>query len=685
MRKKIIYIVISMFILTSIFGAMSAQKLPKTSEQTEPENTASTHTILAEFGTFTTCTYCKYAHEALIYLFRSENYPFYYVTHVYDVNVHAYGRVKNELKLTSSPTVFWDGGWRKDIGSPSNASAIEDYKKSIFKCENVSVKNIDLSVEGAWLGAVNNDPADSAINIPIGTYLNWTNSEFVVNVSATNNEASSYNGHLHVYVCDHKSSMDWYDTADRLYTMTFLDYAFNQNLALGSGSTWTDSEKWDGLDHTNGTHYYENVTEENTWLVAALFDRDNENYVDEAAGYRLGEDTDPKTFSVYFGNTTPPPQAIENISVLSYIPDDDLEFDTTYYWRIDVWNKKGEQKKGTIWSFTTRDNNPPNTPSNPKPWNQSIKVPIDTNLTWTGGDPDGDPVTYDVYLGKVEQGEPQKVSSNQTNTTYKPFGLDFFTEYHWRIDAWDKFGYKKEGELWNFKTEANLPPNKPGDPHPEDGEVGVPVNAILNWTGSDPNSGDILTYDVWFDTANPPRFKAASNRSNLLYDPPGDMKLFETYYWRIVAWDLEDLKTKGDVWKFTTGLNTPPNPPEITGETSGEQNVEYDFTFSATDNENHKVKYVVTWGDGTQEDTELVDSGTVKTLKHAHEKGQWTVTAWAEDEYGEKGDESTLEITRPKSKQTSVNVYQILRLIVQRFPVLEKIVSLVPSFARFIT
>jgi hypothetical protein len=684
MRKKIIYLVVSMLLFTSIFGAMSAQKVSTTPEDNKPENTASTHTILAEFGTYTTCTYCKYAHEALIYLFRSGNYPFYYVTHVYDVNSHAYGRVKTELKLTSSPTVYWDGGWRKDIGSPNNASAIADYKKSIFRCENRTVNDIDLSVEATWLGAVNNDPEDTATNIPIGTYLNWTNSEFVVNVTATNNEASSYNGHLHVYVCDHKSSMKWYDTADRLYTMTFLDYAFNQNLALGADETWTDSTKWDGTNHTNGTAFFENITEENTWIVASLFDRDNENYVDETAGVRIGDGTDPKSYTVYFGNTTPPPPIIENISLMSYIPDDDLEFDTTYYWRIDVWDKKGKQIKGDILSFTTRDNDPPNIPSNPIPWNESINIPIDSNLTWDGGDPDGDPVRYDVYLGEVSQGDPKKVSSNQTNTSYTPFGLNFFTEYHWRIDAWDKFGYKREGELWNFKTEVNLPPYKPSDPHPENGEVGVPVNAILNWTGSDPNSGDHLTYDVWFDTSNPPRFKTASNVSRLYYDPPGDMELYETYYWRIVAWDLGDLKTKGDVWNFTTGLNTPPNAPIITGETSGEQNVEYDFTFSATDNENHKVKYFVKWGDGMQEETGLVDSGTEITLKHTHDKGEWTVTAWAEDEYGEVGDESTLEISRPKSKHSSMSVYHLLQSLLQRFPLLEKLLSLLPSIARIL-
>ena len=72
--------------------------------------------------------------------------------------------------------------------------------------------------------------------------------------------------------------MDWYDTADRLYTMTFLDYAFNNNTALGAESTWESSKNWDGTEKTNGTHFFDKVTENNTMLVASIFDRDNEDY-----------------------------------------------------------------------------------------------------------------------------------------------------------------------------------------------------------------------------------------------------------------------------------------------------------------------------------------------------------------------------------------------------------------------
>ena len=41
----------------------------------------------------------------------------------------------------------------------------------------------------------------------------------------------------------------------------------------------------------------------------------------------------------------------------------------------------------------------PYEPSNPNPANNSVDVDLDADLTWVGGDPDGDFVTYEVYFG----------------------------------------------------------------------------------------------------------------------------------------------------------------------------------------------------------------------------------------------------------------------------------------------
>jgi len=114
-------------------------------------------------------------------------------------------------------------------------------------------------------------------------------------------------------------------------------------------------------------------------------------------------------------------------------------------------------KENEIWG-----NRPPYVPKNPIPENGETDVPIDEIfLSWTGGDPDGDPVRYDVYFGKSSP--PPLVVYNQIATRYDPGIMDMYTTYYWQIVARDFFGSTTTGPIWNFATgsRTNNPPNAP--------------------------------------------------------------------------------------------------------------------------------------------------------------------------------------------------------------------------------
>ncbi len=108
-------------------------------------------------------------------------------------------------------------------------------------------------------------------------------------------------------------------------------------------------------------------------------------------------------------------------------------------------------------SVARNDNHPPYQPSDPYPENGSTNVDINVDLSWSGGDPDGDPVTYDVYFGTTSP--PPIVESNQSNTTYDPGTLDFETTYYWKIIAWDNQSAFNESLIWEFTTQSNTPPD----------------------------------------------------------------------------------------------------------------------------------------------------------------------------------------------------------------------------------
>jgi len=70
-----------------------------------------------------------------------------------------------------------------------------------------------------------------------------------------------------------------------------------------------------------------------------------------------------------------------------------------------------------------------------------------------------------------------------------------------------------DDNLTDYKTKTikieNQPPDKPSNPYPPNDAANVSIFINLSWVCSDPN-GDLVTFDVYFGTTNPPP-KVASN------------------------------------------------------------------------------------------------------------------------------------------------------------------------------
>jgi glutaredoxin len=504
--KKIIPIVIVGILLGTAFGA-AAQK----NDGENQTRNLQTHKIFGEYGTATWCGYCKYAHGALKALKEGFWHDFYYVSLVDDKNTHAAAR-NTQMGITGFPTVWWDGKYRTNVGAGSIPSAMAAYNASILACGARTVPNIDLTINAIWLGSAS----------------------MSITVTLTNYETITYTGYLRCYVTEIVSSMGWIDTAGKLYTFPFLDYAFDQSISAPGGGTWSNTVTWVGADHNDGYgHTFSGITQANTYIIAAMF-ASSGGYVDEAAGYRLGNNSPPNTpntpnptdgatnvalsptlnwqctdpewydtlyFDVYFeqDDSTPDVLVSEHQTGKTYKPET-LSLDSTYYWQIVVKDSLDLTATSPVWSFTTRGNNPPSIPHNPNPSNGSTGVPLNKILSWTGGDPDGDTVKYDIYFGKTSP--PSKIVSNQTSTTYNPGALDPLTTHYWKIVAWDNFGATTTGSIWQFTTSTapNHPPDIPDISGPEQGKKGV--NYTYNVTGIDPDGNNISFYVDWGDNTN---------------------------------------------------------------------------------------------------------------------------------------------------------------------------------------
>jgi hypothetical protein len=142
---------------------------------------------------------------------------------------------------------------------------------------------------------------------------------------------------------------------------------------------------------------------------------------------------------------------------------------------------------------------------------------------------------YTVSLRVQGNGKPDdevktgyiQVTHNSTNTTTTPNGTTTTTT----LDS------------------INNPPNKASNPYPADGATKAPVEVMLSWDGSDPNSGDNVTYDVYLGFVGNVKFYMTT--SNALC-AVRDLQPSTTYNWKIVATDNHGGITEGPIWSFTT-------------------------------------------------------------------------------------------------------------------------------------
>ncbi len=278
-------------------------------------------------------------------------------------------------------------------------------------------------------------------------------------------------------------------------------------------------------------------------------------------------------------------------------------------------------------------NNPPYEPNNPDPENGAPDVDINADLSWIGGDPDGDPVTYDVYFGTSSP--PTLAVSNQSTTTHDHGVFDYETTYYWKIVAWDNHSASTEGPIWSFTTKAssnggppnggsdeqeNIPPTADASASETLGIVDSPITFdgtrsldqdgyIKNWSwdfgDGNQNNGEIVTH--------------AYVKSS-------------TYNVTLTVTDNLDATDRDSITVFIGIANTPPSKPTITGPTSGTKNTEYTYNATASDEDNDMIQYHFDWDDDTSNTTAFLPNGTTATQTHTWTAaGKYTISVQVYD------------------------------------------------------
>lgn len=98
-------------------------------------------------------------------------------------------------------------------------------------------------------------------------------------------------------------------------------------------------------------------------------------------------------------------------------------------------------------------NRVPLPPSDPTPVDQATGVPISASLGWACSDPDGDALTYSVYLDIVNP-PLRLLSAGLSGRSAQPDSLSHNQTYYWQVEAADDLGLSTTGPVWTFTTLA---------------------------------------------------------------------------------------------------------------------------------------------------------------------------------------------------------------------------------------
>lgn len=199
------------------------------------------------------------------------------------------------------------------------------------------------------------------------------------------------------------------------------------------------------------------------------------------------------------------------------------------------------------------ENNAPSVPVLVAPANNLLCIDNAIVFQWNASsDPDLDAISYQIQISKDIQFN-QIDYTNSSEVLNRTVTLEKGMRYYWRVKALDAKGLASNySAVFQFYTEGlgiiNHLPFAPAVVKPELASVFSGNSVVLEWSASDVDVTDKLSFDVYFGTVNPPTTKVSISQSFNTYTQ--NLTSAATYYWRVDVKDDKGGITKGQVWNF---------------------------------------------------------------------------------------------------------------------------------------
>jgi len=238
------------------------------------------------------------------------------------------------------------------------------------------------------------------------------------------------------------------------------------------------------------------------------------------------------------------------------IPEGILQWNTTYYWRVNAANSFGSTSSWSSSRYFKTAIGPP-----PEPPSDLIATPISSSridLAWQ--DNSSDETGFKIERRTASGSYSQIATVGASVTSYSNTGLSASTTYYYRVRAYKatlNSAYCEEASA----TTLPPPPPAPTLKSPASGSTAPNLTPRLEWNAS---SGSV-SYGLQVSTSsgftNLPVNEAGI--TGLFYDiPEGILKWNTTYYWRVNAVNSYNSTSRWSSYRyFKTPLGPPPQTP----------------------------------------------------------------------------------------------------------------------------
>jgi chitodextrinase len=334
---------------------------------------------------------------------------------------------------------------------------------------------------------------------------------------------------------------------------------------------------------------------------------------------------DTITYEIYFGTTSTPPlyhttnpyPATQTSITYALLV---LEKNTQYYWQINAFDNHGATIIGPLWTFRTVPLGDNQAPSKVTGLIVTDAKDGKLSLIWN-------PATDNVAVDHYEIYRDNVLIKNQTTTSYQDTGLTNGQTYTYKIRAVDTSGNYGEFSDPASGTPTETPSN-PGDTTPPiipplkenklpiaDASRGEPYQGfsdqalIFDGTASKDPDGHIISWKWTFGDG----INGSGETVSHTYTTPG------VYTIVLTVTDNQSAKDTDETTATILKPNHPPTTPTLTGPTSGDITMDYEFTAVSTDSDNDTIQYLFIWDDGQNTTTEFIMNGTNTLQTH-----QWT-------------------------------------------------------------